>query len=58
MDEQEYRELIAILQSLLDLAQNALQADADTSKGDLKKMQAQILKAIEAYREKANAHRP
>ena len=57
MDRREYLGMVALLEDLLALARAAMQEEAKGAKGDLIHMQNRIQKAIEAYREKANANR-
>ena len=57
MDRQEYLALVALLEDLLTSTRSALQEEAEYAKDDLRKMEGRLMKAIEAYREKADAHR-
>lgn len=57
MDRQEHLAIVAILEDLLAIARSVHQEEAEYAKEALHKMEHRLEKAIEAYREKANAQR-
>ncbi len=57
MDKQEYLALVALLEDLLALTRCATREEAEYAKPDLRKIEGRLTKAVDAYRETANAHR-
>jgi ElaB/YqjD/DUF883 family membrane-anchored ribosome-binding protein len=58
MDRTEYLAVVALFEDLLARVHSVHQEEAEYAKDKLNDIEHRLEKAIEAYREKANANRP